>query len=162
MKTFVGRNLFAQSKLSQQKDVGRLYRAKPLLEEKSLTSIYFAYIYSYLNYANIARASTYRTKLKTTKYQKRYVRIVFNEDKLTYYRPLLRSLNSLNIFQINLYQHLVFKYKTSKYKDPLTFNEIIKKPSRKYHKNFSENCFILIAISLKSTKYSISFRSPQI
>ena len=87
---------------------------------------------------------------------------MFNEDKLTYYRPLLRSLNSLNIFQINLYQHLVFTYKTSKYKDPLTFNEIIKKPSRKYHKNFSENCFILIAISLKSTKYSISFRSPQI
>ena len=87
---------------------------------------------------------------------------MFNEDKLTYYHPLLRSLNSLNIFQINLYQHLVFKYKSSKYKDPLTFNEIIKKPFRKYRTKFSENCFSLIAISLMSTKYSISFRSPKI
>ena len=47
------------------KSIRLLYQAKPLLEEKSLKSIYFAYIHSYLNYANIAWASTYRTKLKT-------------------------------------------------------------------------------------------------
>ena len=47
------------------KNIGLLYRVKPLLEQKSLRSIYFAYINSYLNYANIAWASTYRTKIKT-------------------------------------------------------------------------------------------------
>ena len=36
------------------KNIGLLYSAKPLLEEKSLRSIYFAYTHSYLNYANIA------------------------------------------------------------------------------------------------------------
>ena len=35
------------------KKIELLYRAKPLLEEKYLKSIYFAYIHSYLNYANI-------------------------------------------------------------------------------------------------------------
>ena len=33
------------------KNIGLMYRAKSLLEEKSLKSIYFAY--SYLNYTNI-------------------------------------------------------------------------------------------------------------
>ena len=46
------------------KYIGLLCRAKPLLKEKSLKSIYFAYIHSYLNYANIGWTSTYRTKLK--------------------------------------------------------------------------------------------------
>ena len=35
------------------KKIELLYRAKPLLEEKYLKSIYFAYVHSYLNYANI-------------------------------------------------------------------------------------------------------------
>ena len=145
------------------KNIGLLYRAKPLLEEKSLKSIYFAYIHSYLNYANIAWASTYRTKLKTIHFhQKHAVRIVLNEEKLTQSRPLLRSLNTLNVYQINLYQHLAFMYKLNKNKAPLTFNELIKKPFHKYPTKLSENCFSLKAISLKSTKYCISFRGPKI
>ena len=51
-----------ESKLA--KNIGLLYRAKPLLQVKFLKSIYFVYIHSYLNYANIAWRSTYRTKLK--------------------------------------------------------------------------------------------------
>ena len=66
------------------KNIELLYRTKPLLEEKSLKSIYFAYIHSYLDYANIAWASTCRTKLKTIHFhQKHAARIVFNEDKLS-------------------------------------------------------------------------------
>ena len=129
-----------------------------MLEEKSLQSIYFAYIHSYLNYANIAWASTYRTKLKTIHFhQKHAARIVFNEDKLTQSCPLLRSLNALNVYQINLYQHLVFMYKLNKNKASLIFNKSIKKPFHKYHTKFLENCFSLQAFSLKSTKYCISF-----
>ena len=50
---------------------------------------------------------------------------VFNENKLTQSRPLLRSLNALNVYQINLYQHLAFMYKLNKNKAPLTFNELL-------------------------------------
>ena len=53
-------------------------------------------------------------------------------------------------------------YKLNKNKVPLTFNELIKKPSNKYLTKFSEKCFSLKAISLKSTKYCISFRGPKI
>ena len=72
------------------KNIGLSYRAKYLLDESSLKTVYFSYIHSYLNYANIAWASTYQTKLKTIHYhQKHAARIVFNQDKLTHSRPLL-------------------------------------------------------------------------
>ena len=53
-------------------------------------------------------------------------------------------------------------YKLNKNKVPLTFNELIKKPFHKYPTKFLENCFSLKAISLKFTKYCISFRGPNI
>ena len=46
------------------KNIGLLYRVKRCLDETSLKTIYFSYIHSYLNYANIAWASTRTTKLK--------------------------------------------------------------------------------------------------
>ena len=36
------------------KNIGLLYRAKQLLNTSSLKNIYFSYIHTYLNYANIA------------------------------------------------------------------------------------------------------------
>ena len=96
------------------KNIGLLYRAKYLLDDSSLKTIYFSYIHSYLNYANIAWGSTYRTKLKTIHYhQKHAARIVFDQDKLIHSRPLLRSLNALNVYQINLYQHLILCIKST-------------------------------------------------
>ena len=81
------------------KNILLLCCAKPLLEEKFLKSIYFAYIHSYLNYVNIAWVSIYRTKPKTIYfYQKHDVRIVFNEYKLTQSHPFLRLLNALNVY----------------------------------------------------------------
>ena len=72
------------------KNIGLLYRAKYLLDDSSLKTIYFSYIHLYLNYANIAWGSTYQTKLKTIHYhQKHPAQIVFDQDKLTHSRPLL-------------------------------------------------------------------------
>ena len=78
-------------------------------------------------------ASAYRTKLKTIHFhQKQVVRIIFNEDKLTQSRPLLRSLKALNVYHINFYQHLAFTYKVNQNKAPLTFSELIQNTFHKY------------------------------
>ena len=70
-----------ENKLS--KNIGLLYKAKQLLDNESLKSIYFSYIHSYLNYANIPWASTNPTKLKKIHYlKKRVAPIIFNEDRL--------------------------------------------------------------------------------
>ena len=51
-----------ESKLS--KNIGLLCKAKRLLDHEPLKSIYFSYIHSYFNYANITWASTNKKKLK--------------------------------------------------------------------------------------------------
>ena len=99
--------------------------------------MYYSYIHSYLTYASIAWASAYQTKLKTVHYhQKRVVRLVSNEEKLTRFRPLLQLINALNAYQIHLYQYLNFMHKVTKNGVPLIFNDMFKKPSHKYPTNF--------------------------
>ena len=117
-----------ENKLS--KNIGLLCRAKQFLDETSLKTIYFSYIHSFLNYANIAWASTHFTKLKTINYkQKQAAGIVFDEDRLCYSRPLLRTLKVLNVYQINLFQHVNFILRLSIDDLPKYFNKIFKKPN---------------------------------
>ena len=140
-----------------------LNRASYFLNEHSLKTIYFFYIHSYLNYANIAWSNTYVTKLKKINLlQKRAVCFVFNEDRLSHSRPLLRKINALNVYQINLYQHLNFMHKFNNQETPRIFNDLINKPVHKYPTNFSKSNFRLKNVSLNSTKYSISFRGPKL
>ena len=50
------------------KNIGFLNCASYFLNEHFLKTIYFSFIHSYLNYVNIAWASTYVTKLKKKKF----------------------------------------------------------------------------------------------
>ena len=59
---------------------------------------------SYLNYGNSAWISKSQTKLKILTRQKHAVRMIFLEDA----RPLLKEISSLNIYQINISQILVY------------------------------------------------------
>ena len=77
-------------------------------------------------------------------------------------KPLLRSLNVLNVYQTNVYQHLAFMYKINKNKAPTIFNELIKKPFYKYVTKFLKTCDSLKAISIKSTKCFVSLHGPKI
>ena len=136
------------------KNLGLLYRLKQLLNEEYLNIIYFSYIHSYLNYA-VTWASTYYTKLHA-------VRIIFNEHISSHSRPLLRSLNVLNVYQINLYQHLNFMYKFNNKQTPRIFHDLIEKPVHQYPTQFSKTNFSLKKFSLSATKYLISYRGPKI
>ena len=141
------------------KNIGLLF----FLDKESRKTIYFSNVHSYLNYADIAWASAYFTKCKTIHYQQKHVRrIIFNEDIFTHSRPLLRSLNAFNIYQINLYQHVNFKYKFLKSQVPKIFNMAFEKPTHKYPTQFSETNFKYKKYSLTSTKYSISVRGRKI
>ena len=145
------------------KNIGLLYHVNQYLNESSLKTVYFSYIHSYLNYANIAWASTYPTNLKQIHLkQKHAARIVYNKDKFTNSKPLLKNLNALNVYQINIYQHLGFMHKFNNNETPKVFNNIIKRPEHRYPTNFSSLNFSLKSYSLNNTKYSISFRGPKL
>ena len=55
------------------KNIGLLCRVSQFLIEDSLKTVYFLYIHSYLNYGNIAWASTYATKLKIVYLKQKHV-----------------------------------------------------------------------------------------
>ena len=63
--------------------------------------------------------------------------MVFDEDRLCHSRPLLRRLNALNVYQINLFQHINFMHRLSINDLPKHFNITFKKPDHKYPIKFS-------------------------
>ena len=145
------------------KNLRLLYRAKHLHGNDCLGTTYFSYIHSYLNYANIAWGSTYFTKLKAMYYQQKHAaRVILNKNIFSHSRPLLRSLNALNVYQINLYQHLNFMYKFKNKHTPKIFDDIFKKPIHQHPTQFSEDNFSVKTFSLRSTKYLISIGEPKI
>ena len=75
------------------KSIGLIYRVSQFLNEDSPKTVYFSYIHPYLNYENIAWASTYATKLKS-----------LFETKTTQSKPLFENLSALNVYKINIYQ----------------------------------------------------------
>ena len=73
---------------------------------------YFSFIHSYINYKNIPWARTNKTKLrKQFGNQKQAARIIFNQDRLMHARPLLKTFNVLNFYQINVLQLILFMHK---------------------------------------------------
>ena len=82
--------------------------------------------------------------------QKHAVRIVFSNDKLTHSKPLFGNLNALNVYQINIYQHLNFMHKFINNQIPSIFSDFIKRPNHKYPTVFSQSSFYLKRYSLSS------------
>ena len=143
------------------KNIGILYKAKFLLNQTCLRNIYYSFIHCYLNYANIAWCSTNRSKLtKLFNKQKHASRIIFNVDKFTHSRPLMKNLNVLNVYQINIYQSLIFMYKFNNKMTPTIFNTLFKKIEHAYPTRFSNNNFVQPKTFSKTTNFSISKRGP--
>ena len=80
------------------KNIALLYQGKLYLDDNWLKQLYFAYIHAYINYANIAWASTHKTKPKKFQSkQKHALRIIFNQLKTLPSETLFLSLNVLNV-----------------------------------------------------------------
>ena len=87
-----------------------------LLKESLMENFIFcavSFINSYINYSNIAWVSTNKTKLKKTIWEtKTSWRVSYLIKTDLRMRPLLNFLlNALNVYQINLFQVLLFMHK---------------------------------------------------
>ena len=140
-----------------EKNIGLIYRAKQLLNKSFLKSIYFSHIHTYLNYPNIAWASTQKTKLKMINIKQRHaIRTIVNEDRLCHSQPLLKKLNALNVYQLSIYQNFNFMHRLKDDNITKIFTELIKKPKHKYPTKFSKNSYTTKLFSLSNMKYCIS------
>ena len=81
---------YTENKIS--KNIGILFKARPFLNKKSLLSLYYSYIHSYINYGSVSWGSTCRTNLKKINIQQKHaLRIIFNESKFEHTSELLKS-----------------------------------------------------------------------
>ena len=93
------------------KSIGILYRTRCILSKFLRKQLYFSFINCYLNYANIAWASTNKSKLQALyRHQKHAARIINFKDKFTSAKPLLEQINAMTVYEMNIFQTLCFMY----------------------------------------------------
>ena len=91
---------------------------------------------------NIGWASSCKTGLKKILLkQKHTVRIIFHEDCLTHSRPLLKSLNALNVYQVNIFQICSFMYQVKNVTKPKIFSNNFSSVDHYYPTRFASNSF---------------------
>ena len=132
------------------KSVEILFKASRFLNSRSLQSMYFALVHPYINYANIAWASTNKTYLKTILVkQKQAARLISSNDISISSRLLIKELNILIIYQINIRQHLIY-VQSKKSIIPRAFNHVFSLIDHIYPTRLSDNSFKICDFNLKS------------
>ena len=145
------------------KSIGLLYRAKPFLDKKALLALYYSYIHTYLNYANLAWGSRNRTTLKKLGSQQRHaIRIIYNKTRFESTRDLFKSNNILNIFKVNILNTALFMHKVNSEAAPPAFRERFQKVSPSYPTHFSKFNYKLPKVILNKSRFRISIRGPKI
>ena len=148
-----------ENKLAKQ--LGLLYKAKPFLNRKSMINLYFSFIHTYINYGNIAWASTTKTKLKKIySQQNQAIKTVFNEDILSPSKELFYELRTLNIYKLNIFQNLVFIFKTRNGINPDIFSNKFQNIEHKYPTRFSDNNYYVPQTRRNFLRFAISSRAP--
>ena len=88
---------YIEKKIS--KNIGISYKARDYLSKESLLSSYYAYIHTYINYANLAWVSTIRTNLKKIHIQQKHaIRLIFCEDKFSHTKELFVQNKFFNVY----------------------------------------------------------------
>ena len=75
-------------------------------------SLYYAYIQTYVNYANLAWTSTIITNLKKIhSHQKHAICIVFRKDKFSHTKELFVQNKVFKVYQLNILNNFIFMHK---------------------------------------------------
>ena len=122
--------------------IGILYRTACIRSKSLRKQLYFSFISCYLNYTNIARASTEKCKLQALYHHwKHAARIINFKDKFTSAKALLEQINAMAVYEMNMFQTPCFMYLCKNGNTPSIFKHIYKlKPINKYTKK-SKNIF---------------------
>ena len=114
---------------------------------------YYSYIQTYINYANIACGSTYRTNLEKINSQQKYaIRVIFNKKET---REIFKEHQILNTYQYNILSNIIFMHCIENKTAPSIFLTKFCKPSHAYSRNISDHNFLVPTLKLK--KVSIEF-----
>ena len=89
-------------------NVGLLYRAYQFLKKKIFLKLYIFCIFIPIWIMLILHRWVHNATKMERVYlkQKHAAHIVFKKDQLAHWKPLFENLNTLNVYQINIYEHL--------------------------------------------------------
>ena len=94
--------------------------------------------------------------------QKQVARIMSSDGISIASRFLMKELNILSVYQINILQRLLFMFKVKNSITPRVFNEAFSFIDHLYPTRFSHNSFKICDFNLKLTHFAIAFRGPTI
>ncbi|MBY0581213.1 MAG: endonuclease/exonuclease/phosphatase family protein, partial [Rickettsiales bacterium] len=145
------------------KSIGILYKSRDILNKKQLTELYYSFIHCHLNYANIVWGSTHKTKLKSLyQHQKHAARVINFKSRFSNSKPLLKEMNALNIYQLNVFNVLCFMFKCKELMSPDVFTNLYKiKPLNKYNLRCN-NILEKPIFKNKHDQFCISYRGPSL
>ena len=107
------------------KGLGIIWKAKRLLTEKTLLTLYFSFIYPYLHYGIMAWGKADVTYLGSLiKLQKRAVRLISSAPRLAHTLPLFRKLKLLKLCDIYVLNIMLFMFKFKHYLLPRVFDNM--------------------------------------
>ena len=122
------------------KNIGILYKAKNIFSKVGLKTPYFSFVYSYLNYGNIACGSTAQAKLKKLASKKRQaIRAIYTAE---YAREKMEEMKVVNIYKLNIYQVFTFMFKIKRDSSPAAFRKDFRAISHRYPTGFSQSSFV--------------------
>ena len=94
--------------------------------------------------------------------QKQATRLMSFDDISILSRLLIKELNILNVYQINILQHLLFMLKIKNSITPRVLNQVFSLIDHLYPTKFSDNSFKACDFNLKLIRFAIGFRGPTI
>ena len=128
------------------------------------TTLYFSFFHSYLNYGNIARASTTKSKLRKIASQQRQVNAIpkIDNQEITNSRKSMEENDILNVYKLNLYQVLNFMFRVHNETIPKSFQTKFQYIEHKYETLQSKDNCIIPKRNTRITHFAISSRGPHI
>ena len=160
--TWIDHITLVENKLS--KNLGLLHKAKNYLNKKSMVSLYYSFIHSYLNYGNITWCSTSMTKLKKllSKRKQAFQTIPIPTSQSESRKQIMKELCILNTYQLNIYNVLRLMLKVKNGLIPDVFQKKFSMISNDYFTKNSMCTFKEPRFNLKVTKFAISSRRPRL
>ena len=158
---------YVSSKIS--KNIGIVRKARKIFSKETLLTLYYSFIYPYLNYCIHVWGSAVTTSLdRIIKLQKRIVRIICGVSRDAHTEPLFNELSVLNINKLHMYNVGLFMYKHHHGWLPQIFNmfernsDLHMHMTRQYNllhvpkfkTEYGKRCFRYQAVKIWNTIYS--------
>ena len=145
------------------KGIGVICRAKRLLNVKTLSTLYYCFVYPYLNYAAEVWADASAIHLSTVvKLQKKVIRIINNSQWLEHTRPLFSKLNILRLEEIHVYKVALMMFKVFHRDTPKVFSSLFTRNSdihdyetrqmNQFHVPAARTNYMLRSVSVKGVR----------